>query len=409
MKIKDIRLVAIPDQMDPLHERATKANPSARRQSWTADGPVANPLTRFPRFAEYRPSWQPEWNGFGIIIEAEDGTTGFATGSHAPPVTAIIKHHLGPKLIGEECMAIEKVWDMTTRMTSLYGASGVASYAVSAIDLAMWDLKGKILDRPVYELIGGPIRDDIFTYATGGDTDWHMELGFKATKLPCQYGPSDGLAGLNENIRLVDETRKMIGADIDLMLDCWMAFDVEYAVRLGEALRPYNVKWLEDMLAPEDFDAFEQVRKRLPWQTLAAGEHWYTTYPFQYAASHRLVDIFQPDIQWVGGLTAIVKICAIAEAANISVIPHAGGNTPYGQHACHALSAIPWAEYYIGSPPGVPLEHQQIVSGQPSAIRTASSGLDLGGAVPLKGRLKPKKGPGFGVDVDPDIFPILTI
>ena len=99
-----------------------------------------------------------------------------------------------------------------------------------------------------------------------------------------------------------------------------------------------------------------QVRQRLPWQTLATGEHWYTTVPFQHAASRHLVDIFQPDIHWVGGLTAITKICAIAEAAGISVIPHGGGNTPYGQHACYALPAIPWTECFVAAPPGVPPE-----------------------------------------------------
>ena len=120
-----------------------------------------------------------------------------------------------------------------------------------------------------------------------------------------------------------------------------MAFDVEYAVRLAEALRPYKLKWMEETLRSEDFDTHAALRQRVPWQTLATGEHWYTTVPFQHAAGRHLVDIFQPDIHWVGGLTAITKICAIAEAAGISVIPHGGGNTPYGQHACYALSAIP--------------------------------------------------------------------
>jgi L-rhamnonate dehydratase len=107
--------------------------------------------------------------------------------------------------------------------------------------------------------------------------------------------------------------------------------------------------------------------------------------PFQHAASRHLVDIFQPDINWVGGLTPLVKICAIAEAAGISVIPHGGGNTPYGQHACYALPAIPWAECFISSAPGVPLEQ---------AVRLP------GMAVPENGKLIPSNAPGFGVDID---------
>ena len=125
----------------------------------------------------------------------------------------------------------------------------------------------------------------------------------------------------------------------------------------------------------------------MPWQTLATGEHWYTTVPFHHAASRHLVDIFQPDVNWVGGLTALVKICAIAEAADIAVIPHGGGNTPYGQHACYALPAIPWTECFVATPPGV----------------SPAEGAGLpGAAVPRDGRMKPSPAPGFGVEITLD-------
>ena len=116
-------------------------------------------------------------------------------------------------------------------------------------------------------------------------------------------------------------------------------------------LRPYKLKWMEEVLRSEELDAHAQLRQRLPGQTLATGEHWYTTPPFQHAASRFLVDILQPDINWVGGMTAIIKICAIAEVAGISVIAHGGGNTAYGQHACLALPAIPWTECFVATPP----------------------------------------------------------
>ena len=104
----------------------------------------------------------------------------------------------------------------------------------------------------------------------------------------------------------------------ELMLDCWMAFDIEYTVRLAETLRPYRLKWIEECLMPDDHDAHVAVRDRLPWQTLATGEHWYTALPFQWAISHHVVDILQPDINWVGGFSTCQEIAAIAGAGNAS-------------------------------------------------------------------------------------------
>tara|TARA_B100000700_G_scaffold330565_1_gene457488 strand:- start:1852 stop:3051 length:1200 start_codon:yes stop_codon:yes gene_type:complete len=385
MKIKSIRAVEV-----AFPETGARARPSsveyktARRPSWVESGPVANPMTRYPRYAEYRPSWTPKWSNHGCVVEAEDGTWGFAIANHGRPVAAIIDDHLGPLLEGESCLATEKCYDMMVRMGAPYGATGLHAYAVSAIDLALWDLKGKLLQRPVYELLGGPTRDELFCYSTGGDTDWYMELGFQATKLPCPCGPADELDGLKRNVDLVARTRELVGDDVELMLDCWMAFDIEYAVRLAEELRPYKLKWMEEMLRSENMDAHAKLRQRVPWQTLSTGEHWYTTVPFQHAASRHLVDIFQPDINWVGGLTALTKICAIAEAADISVIPHGGGNTPYGQHACYALPAIPWTECFVATPPGVSPDEAARLPGM---------------AAPKDGRMVPSDGHGFGVEI----------
>ena len=104
------------------------------------------------------------------------------------PVVSIINDHFAPILTGEECMATEKLWDMMFRLASPYSATGLASYAISAVDLALWDLKGKILNQPVYELLSGPARDKIFCYATGNDTEWHMEWDSKPRNWPALTG-----------------------------------------------------------------------------------------------------------------------------------------------------------------------------------------------------------------------------
>ena len=377
MKIKEIKAVSL-----NLLPREQKTKP--RRSVWIDDGPIANPMTRYPRYAAFRSSWHPKWKEFGCLVTAEDGSWGFGMAYHGRPVAAVIDDYLGPRLSGESCMAIEKLYDMQLRLCSPFGATGLASYAISAIDLALWDLKGILLGKPVYELLGGPAHDDLFCYATGMDTDWYLELGFKAVKVPCPHGPADGLDGLKKNVDMVGQQRELVGSDTELMLDCWMSSDVEYAVRLAEELRPFKLKWIEEFLPPENLDSYAQLRKRLTWQTLATGEHWFTTVPFQQAASRHLVDILQPDIHWVGGISALVKICAIAEAAGLSVIPHVGGLTPYGQHACYAMPAIPWAEYIALGAPGVPLEEVVTLPGT---------------SVPDGGRMRPADAPGFGVDL----------
>ena len=119
------------------------------------------------------------------------------------------------------------------------------------------------------------------------------------------------MEGLNKNVDIVANTREQIGPDIELAVDSWMSSNIEYAVRVSEALKPYNIKWLEDYMLPEDMDSYSKLRQRVPGQILATGEHWYTIHPFADAAGRGLVDILQPDVQWVGGITASVRILSL--------------------------------------------------------------------------------------------------
>ncbi|WP_421724967.1 enolase C-terminal domain-like protein [Bauldia sp.] len=382
MKIKDIRAFTItrPGIGQPVVV-SEEGRALQRRAPWIEDAEVASPMARFPRYKARRASWRATWPAVGCVVITDDGTWGFGTTSLGDPVVAVINQHLGPLLVDENPMAIDKLYDLMLRLASPYSPAGLASYAISAIDLALWDLKGRALGLPVFELAGGPARERQTCYATGNDTDWHLELGFTATKLACPYGPADDLAAIDRNEALVAETRELIGPDVDLMLDCWMAFDVAFAVRLAERLRPYGLRWIEDCLIPENPSAHDALRQRLAWQTLATGEHWYTPYAFFDAARRQVVDIFQPDIHWVGGFTACQRIAAIAETAGLEVILHAGMNTPYGQHFGYASSASHWGEFFVGGGPGVPLDK---TIGFP------------GMRVPQDGSLTVSDAPGFG-------------
>ena len=373
MRIKEIRAIEI--ELNP--QPKTSPRPSTQDKKLVMN----RPIDRYPRSGT-----DSDWKRPACIITAEDGTWGFGISLFGSPVVSLINTVYAPRLIGENCMAIEKLWDMMVRLSTPFGASGLASYAVSAVDCALWDLKGKILQRPVYELLGGPQKEKIFCYASGFDQEWYMELGFKATKLFCPYGPEHGMEGLRKLEEMVANTRQRIGDNIELMLDAWTAFDVEFTVRLAEVLKPYKLKWIEDYISSEDLVGYQAVRQRIPWQTLASGEHWYLPTVFASAASRRLVDIFQPDVLWCGGITSAMKICHIAQASGITVITHAGMNYPYGQHLAFAMPSITWGERSEGvSLPGIPLEEMVKLPGT---------------AVIQDGYLVPSDAPGFGLEID---------
>jgi len=376
MKIREIRAVHV-----DLPRREVRSSP--RRDAWVVESEVANPMSVYPAYKRHRSLWQPKWGGVWVQAVAEDGTYGLGHTSFGRPVAAIVDDHFGPMLAGESCLAIEKCWDMMFRMSKPYGSTGLTSCAISGVDLALWDLAGKLQGKPVYELLGGPVRDRIFCYATGNDTDWQLELGFRAVKLACPYGPADGAKGLDENERLVAKTRELVGDEVEVMLDCYMAFDVEYTIRLARRLEPYRLRWIEEFLIPEDIDGHRAVREAVDWVALASGEHLYTRWPYMRLIKAGALDILQPDIKWVGGLSECIKIAQMASAAGLTVILHGGGNGPCGQHFAFATPNAPWAECFVGSAPGIPLEE---VAG-------------AGQAVPVDGWLVPGDAPGFGLEV----------
>ena len=385
MKIKSVKAIEV--------DVAPRPKTQPRVSKLDTDGFVS-PMQRYPELK--RSDWGNNWKRTACVVTAEDGTWGFGLTLHSGVTVPLINDHIGPLIEGENCMATERIWDLMQKATAPYGTAGVSSFAISAVDNALWDLKGKLLDKPVYELIGGPQKEKIFVYASNTDISygtensiaWFLELGFKAVKLFLREGPDAGLAGLNRTEQLVAQTREQVGPDIEIAVDCWMSMNTDYMVRLAEQLRPYKIKWLEDYVLPEDTDSYFNLRKRIPFQTLATGEHWYSIHPFAFAASHGLVDIFQPDLQWVGGITAGIKICHLAEAHGLTVIPHASSNYPYGQHLAYAMPSVMWAERSEGvAPPGVPLEELVVLPGTP---------------VIKDGFLTPSDAPGFGHEFDLD-------
>lgn len=385
MKIVDIQTCRLNPSGKVSDEKASTTSPTiswreniAKRSHSTRGGNEKQSSIKTRRYG-----WNL-WNEVWCKVTLEDGTWGLGSTEHGRPVAAIIEDLFAPNLIGEDGLDIETLSDRMWSLTKHYGSHGFTSNAVSAVDLALWDAKGRLLKVPVYSLIGGPHHEKLYGYATGNDLDWYQELNFTAFKLPCPYGYSDGMEGIYKNEEFVARAREKVGDECELMLDCYMTNDVDHSVLLAEQLRPYNIKWIEECLVPDDFDAHLELRRRMPWQVLASGEHWYTHMPFEWALRNDAVDILQPDIHWAGGMTTCIKIFNAAQEAGKQVILHLGAYTVYGQHFIYGMPGVNWAEYWIDSAPGTPLIDDVFVPGQ---------------AVALNGWIEPNDAPGFGHEI----------
>ena len=344
-----------------------------------------NPLGTDLRYHGQASRFQPPWGEVMCVVTTNSGVWGLGMGSLAGVTAPLINDYLAPMLSGEPIEDRERLWEMmTVACGSHFGASGVASYAISAVDLALWDAAGKLADKPVYELLGTTDPQPVRCYATGFDLEWFNELGFEAFKLACPWGP-DTTAAIDQLVDLVGNGRELVGSSADLMLDCWAVQSVEHAISIGEAVRVFDIEWIEDMIYPEDWDGYSQVRSALPDHRLAAGERWYTDLPFLRAIEYGWVDVLQPDPLWVGGVTPCRRIAKAAAAAGYDLALHCGANDSYGQHLSAALSGNLWAEMYIGCSRGSPLMNSY----------RATPGMNL----PVKGMLQPSDAPGFGLEL----------
>jgi L-rhamnonate dehydratase len=378
-----VRIVAI--RSVSIDFPVTRATSKPRRPAATESNLRIHPINKYPEFSRGRekvPGAIP--SDFWVQVIADDGTFGIAPGSWGKPTEFLVEELFAPLLVGRDCLATELSSDIMWRASQRQGPDGLVSVARSAIDLALWDLKGKLLGQPVYTLLGGPVREKIPLYCTTDDLDWGLELGFDQFKIsnPAHY--DDGIAGLNAIEEAVSKARETIGPARELMLNPVMSFNVEYTLRVAECLRPYRLRWLEEPLMPGDPAGYEELKRAITWLPLATGEDHYGRHSFRQLLERRAIDVIQPDIRWCGGLTELVKIYNLAEAFGVITVPHFAANNPYGQHFAFAMPESPVAEYFINSAPGVPLEEARKVPGV---------------AVPTDGYLVPSDAPGFGVEV----------
>jgi L-lyxonate dehydratase len=291
-----------------------------------------------------------------LIVEifTDDGHVGIGNAALAPPITKqVIDLYLKPLLLGADPWNIEFLWQHMYRKTMAFGRKGIGMAAISAVDIALWDLLGKSAKQPVFRLLGGRTKPRIPVYASrlysielselAAEAKRYKKEGYRAMKLRFGWGPTDGAAGMQHNVDLVKTVRQAVGDGIDVMADAYMGWTLDYAKRMLPLLEPFNLRWLEEPVIPDDIHGYAELKSyaRIP---IAGGEHDFTQYGVRDLLQARAVDYIQFDTNRVGGITQARKISALAESHSVPVIPHAGQMHNY--HVVMASLNSPMAEYF---------------------------------------------------------------
>jgi L-alanine-DL-glutamate epimerase-like enolase superfamily enzyme len=329
-----------------------------------------------------------------VKITADDGTVGWGEG-HAPlgprATRAVVEDVLAPLLVGEDPLAIERHWERMYGSMRLRGHSaGYQLEAISAVDIALWDLAGKLLDVPVYQLLGGPFRTELLAYASGvpGSTvaervaaaENFVARGFTAVKASIGRGDIDtdlaGLAAIAEVLR----------GRANLLVDAHGAYTADNALYVGRQLEKLGVYWLEDPLPPEDIDGYVRLTAALD-MAVAAGETECTRWQFEERLSRRAVDVILPDICRAGGISEGRRIATVASLHNTRWAAHVSiGSAVHVAAAAHLAAAS--ANFMIFE-----------WSSTPNPL---GDDLLLAPLRPVDGVLHVPSGPGLGITFDDD-------
>ncbi|KAL9641234.1 MAG: hypothetical protein Q9204_000174 [Flavoplaca sp. TL-2023a] len=356
---------------------------------WLVDSTIATPMSAWDRYRSSRTTWGINVLGsFCVEIEASNGVKGFATGFGGPPASWLAKQHFERFLIGADPRNTNLLFEQMYRASMFYGRKGLPVAVISVIDLALWDLKGKLWNEPVYRLLGGSTRDRLDFYCTGPEPAAAKGIGFIGAKVPLPFGPDLGLSGLRRNVDFLRKHRESVGPDFPLRVDCYMSLNVPYTIQLVQACKDLDIDWWEECLSPDDSDGFEQLKRAHPTVKFTTGEHEYSRFGFRKLIEDRNVDILQPDVMWVGGMTELQRISAMAAAYDIPVVPHASG--PYSYHFVVSQPNAPFQEYLANSPDG-------------KSVQPVFGDLFVNEPIPTKGYLDVAQldKPGFGLELNP--------
>ena len=359
--------------------------------------PLAEPFA-------FSQGWVRQRSATLVEVLTDEGISGwgeaFAQGLEPPEIAAtVIDKALRPLVIGADPLDTEVLWHRMYHMTRDYGRKGSVVAAISAVDIALWDIAGKVYNAPVYKLLGGAFRTRVQPYATGfyrikGQGEGkrlaeealrHFEAGFSLMKVKLGYGVSDDIACMREIGRAIQ------GKPIRLMVDTNHAYGRAEALRLGRALEEYDLRWYEEPVVPEDLQGYAEMRAKLTIP-IAGGENEHTLFGFRELLSAGAVDIAQPDIGSCGGITAARHIMALAQSEGVQVNPHVWGSAVAQAASLHVIAAVPVAHHAL-YPQEPVLEYDR--SSHPFRRELIREPIEL-----VDGWVHVAEKPGLGIEMD---------
>lgn len=318
--------------------------------------------------------WRTSMGQILVAIDTDIGLTGYGVGGGGLAGRHVVTTVLRDLLLRRNPEELSLLWDEMYQATLAFGRKGLAIMAISGVDLALWDLRGKCEKQPIVSLLGGSPGEKIPTYRTVWNTD-----DLKSCSEHAGYKLHLGKVAAPEQrdlmVAAIEQARVMLGAEPSLMVDAWMKWDVESTIEISRQVASLRLDWIEEPLSPDDLEGYRQL-KDASAVPIAGGEHEFTAAAFRPLIEEKLHTVLQPDVCWCGGLTELIKIYTMATAAGLRVCPHRGCEI-WALHAIAALDSTPLAE--TGRP------WMTWVTGQPDVID---------GTIELSDR------PGFGLLFD---------
>ena len=288
-----------------------------------------------------------------VEVETDTGIVGLGNSALVPQlVKKTIDTYLSQMCIGENPWDYNYIFEKLYRKTHAWGRKGVGMIAMSALDIAIWDILGKSTGQPVFKLLGGRTKEKIPVYVSKLYSDKiesmqeeaqrYVDQGYSMMKMRFGYGPKDGVIGVRNNLSRVEAIRDVIGYDRDLMLECYMGWNLEYTKRILPKLERFEPRWLEEPVIADDLHGYAELNSGpIP---ISGGEHEFSLFGFRQLLDMKAVSVIQYDTNRVGGITVAQKINSLAEAYQVPVIPHAG--QMHNFHLTMANLNCPISEYF---------------------------------------------------------------